>query len=192
MILIDDILISDEIIEKKFLCSLQHCKGACCIEGDGGAPLEEEEADILLANIYKIFPYITDEGKEAILQQGVAIADPDTTYSELATPLIQGGACAYIAYTDEGIASCGIENAFRAGSIDFLKPISCHLYPIRMKKMDDLIALNYDHWDICKSACSLGQTENVAVYQFLKEPLIRKFGEEFYITLENIARGESL
>ncbi len=187
MILINDIIISDEIIEKKFLCNLEKCKGACCIEGDGGAPLEEDEADFILEHIQAIFPYITPEGKEAILQQGVAVADPDTTYSELATPLINGGACAYITYDEKGIVSCGIEKAYQDNVIHFQKPISCHLYPIRMKKLEDLIALNFDEWDICKAACSLGELKNVPIYQFLKAPLIRKFGTEFYETLEHIA-----
>lgn len=187
MILINDIIISDEILEKKFICNLEKCKGACCIEGDGGAPLEEDEADYILEHIQEIFPYITTEGKEAILKQGVAVADPDTTYSELATPLINGGACAYINYDKNGYIICGIEKAHQENKIDFLKPISCHLYPIRMKKLEDLIALNFDEWDICKAACTLGEINNVPVYQFLREPLIRKFGIEFYETLEQIA-----
>ena len=186
MILIDDIIVSDEILEKKFICNLKACKGACCVEGDGGAPLEEEEADLLLEHIEKIAPYISPDGKKAINTQGVAVPDNDGQYTDLATPLIDDGACAYIGYDNDEIAYCSIERAYNDGVIPFNKPISCHLYPIRMKRMDGTIALNYDTWDICTAACTLGEQQQMPVHEFLKVPIIRRFGSEFYEVLDQI------
>jgi hypothetical protein len=186
VILIDDVLISDDVLEKQFVCNIAKCKGACCVEGDTGAPVEKEERKILKKIYPKIKPYLLPEGIEAIEKQGVYVDEPDEEYTAYATPLINGGVCAYINYDENGAAVCAIENAHRDGVIDFKKPISCHLYPIRLKKMETVTAMNYDVWDICSDACKLGKKLQVPVYQFLKEPIIRKFGEEFYEIMERV------
>lgn len=188
MILIDDILISDDVVEKQFVCNLNACKGACCIEGDSGAPVEEDEVELLEKSLDKVLPYLTDEGRKAIEEQGVYIVEEDDEYTGLATPLINGGACAYIAYRQDGTVTCAIEEAYNDGKIDFRKPISCHLYPIRIKNYDTVTGVNFDEWDICDDACSLGKSLKVPVYVFVKDALIRKFGPEFYEVLEQAAK----
>lgn len=190
MILIDDVLISDDVIEKPFVCDLEKCKGACCIEGDSGAPVEDEERAILEAVYPKIKKYLLPEGIKAIEEQGTWVDEPDDEYTAYATPLINGGACAYVNFDENNIAYCAIEKAYNDGIVDFKKPISCHLYPIRLKKMETVTAMNYDKWDICNPACKLGKKLKVPLYQFLKEPIIRKFGEEFYEVLEQVAQQE--
>lgn len=188
MILIDDILISDDVVEKQFVCNLNACKGACCIEGDSGAPVEEDEVELLEKSLDKVLPYLTDEGRKAIEEQGVYIIEEDDEYTGLATPLINGGACAYIAYRPDGTVTCAIEEAYNDGKIDFRKPISCHLYPIRIKNYDTVVGVNFDEWDICDDACSLGKSLKVPVYVFVKDALIRKFGPEFYEVLVQAAK----
>ena len=180
MLLIDEILISDDIIESQFICDLDACKGACCINGEGGAPLEKAELTILLDIYEKIEPYLTPEGKKAIGQQGLFVRTAESNFSEYATPLVDNKACAYLSYDDDGIAMCGIQKAYEAKEVDWPKPISCHLYPIRINKNEFFEAINYDRWDICKAACTLGEKESVYLYEFLKEPLIRKYGAAFY------------
>lgn len=188
MILIDDILISDDVVEKQFVCNLKACKGACCIEGDSGAPVEEEEIELLQNSLEQVLPYLTEAGRKAIAEQGVYIVEEDDEYTGLATPLINGGACAYIAYRPDGTVTCGIEEAYNEGKITFRKPISCHLYPIRIKNYDTVVGVNFDEWDICNDACSLGKELKVPVYRFVKDALIRKFGPEFYEVLEQAAK----
>ena len=178
-------LLSEDIFDKNFVCNLNACKGACCWEGDWGAPLEEEEFDILEAIYPKVKPYLTPAGIEAIELQGVAVIDDEDDYS---TTLIDGGPCAYIGYESDGTAYCAIEKAHKDGVVDWKKPISCHLYPIRIKKLPDYEALNYDKWDICSAACSLGDELKVPVYRFLKDALQRKYGEAFYAQLEDMAK----
>ena len=186
MILIDNKVVSLDLIEKEFICNLDACKGACCWEGDYGAPLSSEET-VILGEIYSIVaPYLTDAGRKAIQQQGTSVYNDEV--NEFSTPLIQNAACAYIAYSENGIAQCGIEQAHQAGKIDFKKPISCHLYPIRIKSYENFDAVNYDKWDICDAACSLGKKEQVPIYRFVKEALIRKYGATFYDELEVIAQ----
>ena len=180
MIIIKDTITSDDIKENFFVCDLQKCKGACCVEGDLGAPLEEEELEILDEEYEKVKPYLTDKGKEAIDKQGKYIYDEDGDYS---TPTIGGKECAYAVYDDKGLLKCGIELAYNDGKINFKKPISCHLYPIRISKYQNFKAINYDRWEICDPACSLGKALKVPLFEFLKEPLIRKFGEEWYNNL---------
>ncbi len=184
MILIDNLLISDEIIERKFVCNLKACKGACCVEGDAGAPLEKDEIKILEKEIENIKPFITSEGVKAINKQGVWMKDRSDTDYKTKTPLMKGGACAYTVFDEKGTAGCGIEKAYEAGATTFHKPISCHLYPIRITKSSAVEMLNYDEWDICSPACQLGEQLKVPVYQFLKAPLIRKYGEDMYEALE--------
>jgi hypothetical protein len=182
MLAIGDILVSEEIFEKKFVCDLQKCKGACCIEGDCGAPLKKDEIEILEKEYENYKPYLTSEGIQAIEQQG--FYDEDVDDKSTNTPLIDGGPCAYINYKD-GISYCGIEKAYLEGKTSFRKPISCHLYPIRVSGVGELQAVNYERWSICADACTLGESLSVPVYKFLKEPIERAFGKTFYEILED-------
>ena len=180
MILIDNTCITDDIADQFFVCNLEKCKGACCVEGDSGAPLDEEELDIL-RDIYEIVePYLSEEGKAAINKQGVYTTDEDGDY---VTPIIDGRECAYAFYDETKHLKCGIEQAYLDGKISYKKPLSCHLYPIRVSKYDQYHALNYDRWSICRDACSLGEHLGVPLYIFLKEPLVRAYGEEWYAQL---------
>ncbi len=177
-------IVSEDIIAKDFVCNLNACKGACCIEGEAGAPVTEEEVTILKEIYPKVKPFLRPEGIAAIEKQGTHIK---TDLDELETPLVDGRECAYVTFTDKGIASCGIEDAFNAGSIDFRKPISCHLYPIRVQDYSEFAAVNYHRWPICDDACTLGKELQVPVYKFVKAALIRKFGENWYSELEKVA-----
>jgi hypothetical protein len=177
MIIIQNTVISDDIRDNFFVCNLEACKGACCVEGDLGAPLEEKELAILEAEYDKIKPFLTEAGQQAIEAQGLYIKDWEGDFS---TTTINDRECAYALYDERGILKCGIEQAYLAGATSFKKPISCHLYPIRITKYEDFEALNYDRWNICNPACSFGANLGVRIYQFLKEPLIRKYGEEWY------------
>ncbi|PJJ59991.1 DUF3109 family protein [Hymenobacter chitinivorans] len=177
MIIIQNTVISDDVRDNFFVCNLEACKGACCVEGDLGAPLEAHELQILQDEYHKIKPFITEAGQQAIEQQGLYIKDWEGDYS---TTTINDRECAYALYDERGILKCGIEQAYLAGVTTFKKPISCHLYPIRITKYEDFEALNYDRWNICNPACSFGATLGVRIYQFLKEPLVRKYGEEWY------------
>ncbi|SDX65591.1 DUF3109 family protein [Hymenobacter psychrophilus] len=177
MIQIQHTLISDDVRDNFFVCNLEACKGACCVEGDLGAPLEPEELDILNQEYENIKPFLTDAGRAAIEQQGRYIKDWEGDFS---TTTINDRECAYALYDERGILKCGIEQAYLAGATSFKKPISCHLYPIRITKYDGFEALNYDRWTICSPACSFGASLGVRIYQFLKEPLIRKYGEGWY------------
>ena len=178
---IRDKVVSTQIFEKKFVCDLAACKGACCIEGDAGAPLTVEEVSILEDDLEAIKPYMREEGLKAIEEQGVFYIDQD---NEPVTTLVNGAECAFVFFDEQGITKCSIEQANREGKTDFKKPISCHLYPIRVKEFDDFTALNFDKWDICSPACACGDELNVPVYKFLKEPIIRAFGMPFFDVLE--------
>jgi Fe-S-cluster containining protein len=188
MILVQDILVSDEVVEEQFLCNLTACKGACCWEGDAGAPLEDDELAILDRILPDIKPFLTARGIEEIEKQGTFYIDAEDGLP--ATTLIDGGPCAYINYTEDGIAQCGIEQAWKAGATDFRKPISCQLYPIRVERNEkvDFEALNYHRWDICSAACTAGKKAKLPVYQFLKDAIIRKYGEDFYEELDATAQ----
>ena len=177
-------IVSDELIEKDFVCNLNACKGACCVEGDAGAPVEKEEVQILEDIYEKVKPFLRPEGIAVIESEGTSVV---SEWGELETPLINGRDCAYVTFTDTGIASCGIENAYNAGVIDFKKPISCHLYPARIKEYSSFSSVNYHKWDVCDPACTLGASLQVPVYKFLKEALVRKFGEAWYAELEKVA-----
>ncbi len=183
MLQIGEILVSDDVIEKEFVCNLDKCKGACCVEGDYGAPLEEDELAILKKVYPKVKPYLSKEGIAAIEAQGTHVLDED---GDLSTPTIGGRECAYAIYDEKNILKCGIEQAHKDGKIDWKKPISCHLYPIRITKKKNFEALNYHKWSICSPACSLGKELHVPVYKFLKEPLIRKYGKAWYNELEQV------
>lgn len=177
-------IVSEDIIENDFVCNLSACKGACCVDGDAGAPLEREEADILKAIYPKVKPFLRKAGVEAIEDQGVFI---ETENGELETPLINGADCAYVIFDRKKTALCGIEEAYNQGVISWKKPLSCHLYPIRVKDYTEFSAVNYHRWQICDDACELGKEFQVPVYKFVKEALIRKFGEDWYMELEKIA-----
>ncbi len=186
MIAIDNVLLSDEVVEEHFVCDLNKCKGGCCVDGDCGAPLTEEETKII-ARIYpKIKSYLLPEYIAEIEKQGTHTTDDQYGY---VTPTVNGGICVY-GYTDElGIVKCGIEKAWKEGKVKFRKPISCHLYPIRIISHPGYEAVNYEpRPSLCKPACKLGDKLKVPVYVFLKEALVRKYGEEFYEGLDAVAK----
>lgn len=187
MIIVQDKLVSDELVEQKFVCNLSACKGACCWEGDYGAPLEEAELPILEAIFDRVKPFLSPAGIAAIEAQGKYVRIEEE--NEWATTLVDNGPCAYMTLDALGIAKCGIEQAWKAGVIDFQKPISCHLYPVRVEKNEQsgFEALNYHEWNICAAACELGKKEQVPVYQFVKDAIIRKYGTEFYDELDGAA-----
>ena len=191
MIAIDNKLISDHIIEEQFVCDLSKCKGGCCEDGDAGAPLNVDELDELINHYETIKPYLTPAGIAAIEKQGKYTFDK--TYGWV-TPTIKGEMCAY-AYRDENkIIKCGIEQAYYDGKLAWKKPISCHLFPIRIQKSKldpDVEYVNYEpREDLCKAACALGKKLKVPVYIFLKESIIRKYGEGFYEALAATAEHE--
>lgn len=174
-------LVSDELIKENFICNLTKCKGACCVEGDSGAPLEKDELAILDEIYPKIKHLMTEKGIAAIEEQGTHVKDFEGDYT---TTCVDGNKeCAYVTW-ENGITKCAIEKAYEQGIVDWKKPISCHLYPIRLTKYPEFDMLNYDRWSICSPACTFGNEHKVKVYQFLKEPLIRKYGEEWYQELE--------
>ncbi|OUR94746.1 hypothetical protein A9Q87_03690 [Flavobacteriales bacterium 34_180_T64] len=180
-------IVSEDIIEKDFVCNLSACKGACCVDGDAGAPLEKNEA-LILDKIYpKVKPFLRKEGIAVIEKEGTFITTKD---GELETPLINGADCAYVNFDDKGVALCAIEEAHNQGEIDWKKPVSCHLYPIRVKDYSEFSAVNYHKWQICDDACTLGKELQVPVYKFVKQALIRKFGEDWYMELETIASSK--
>ncbi len=178
-------IVSEEILENDFVCNLNACKGACCVEGEAGAPLDEEETKTLEKLYPAIKPFLREEGIKAIEEQGTWVTGLD---GEPETPLVNGSECAYVVFNDSGIAKCGIEEAYNADKISFKKPISCHLYPVRIKKYASFAAVNYHQWHICNDACTLGTSLQVPIYKFVKEALIRKFGEDWYNQLEQVAK----
>lgn len=182
---IQDKIVSTQIFERQFVCDLNACKGACCIEGDGGAPVTPEEVEIIQKHLDQIRPYMRPEGIAAIEENGIVYQDEDF---EPATTLVNNKECAFVYFDASHTAKCAIEKAQREGKIDFIKPISCHLYPIRTKKFSEYEALNYEKWDICEPACACGEKLEVPVFKFLKEPLIRAYGETFYHELEIVSK----
>lgn len=179
---IDNKIVHRDILSKNFACDLKKCKGACCIEGDSGAPLEEDEAEKIKEILPKIIDMLNDDAKKIIQEQGPVIIDIE---GDLTTNIIgKGGACVFVTYNDEGIALCSIEQAWQNGLTDFRKPLSCHLYPIRIKKYNNFEAVNFHEWEICKDAIINGTINNIKVYEFLKEALIRKYGEKWYDELK--------
>lgn len=188
MIEIGKTLISDDVVEEAFVCDLTKCKGACCVEGDLGAPLLKEELSIVQELIDVVKPYLSKEAVEVLEKEGAYVHDSDGDYS---TTTIDNKECAFAFYDDQNVLKCSIEQAHKEGKTDFKKPISCHLYPIRVAKLPDFDALNYDRWQICSPACDLGKELKVPVYKFLKEALIRKYGENWYEELETTIRDRS-
>jgi hypothetical protein len=188
MIAIDHVLISDEIVQEAFVCDLSSCKGGCCVDGDAGAPLEKEELEQLNAFYQLVKPYMTAEGIAQVEKNGKYLYDREFGW---VTPTIQGALCAYGKKDKNGVIKCAIEQAYLEEKITWKKPISCHLFPVRIKKSKrepDVEYLNYEpREDLCKAACSLGNKLSVPVYVFLKESLVRKYGEDFYQALEEAA-----
>lgn len=177
MIQIDDVIVALDVIEENFICDLSACKGICCVEGDSGAPLERDEVEI----IEKLLPIVWDDlspaAQEVINKQGVAYKDSD---NEMVTSIVNNKDCVFTYYDETDTCKCAIEKAHREGKTDFYKPISCHLYPIRLQKYHDFLAVNYHRWKVCRDAVTLGDKEGVRVYQFLKEPIVRRFGQLWY------------
>lgn len=176
MLKIDEILVSDDLKENYFACNLKACKGDCCVEGDAGAPLEEEEISILEDYVDEVKPYMTVEGKKSIEKTGVFDYDAEGDY---VTPLIKNRECAFV-YKEQGIKFCAIEKAFLEGKIKFQKPVSCHLYPARLSKVGEFTAVNYHKWNICAPAIINGRKEGIPLYIYLKSSLTRKFGTAWY------------
>jgi hypothetical protein len=180
---IDDKLLSSDLFTECFCCDYESCGGICCVYGDSGAPLEEKETEIIKQNIAEILPYMKPEGRQTVEKNGVGVLDAD---GDLVTPLINGEECAYSFYDENANCFCSIERAYIDKKINFRKPVSCHLYPVRVKNANGTAMLNYDRWSICQCARDKGENEKIYVYQFLKDAIIRCFGNEFYAKLENI------
>ena len=186
MIIVGNTYLSDDVAEKQFVCDLEKCKGACCVEGDAGAPLDEDERAILEKIYPEVAPYLSEAGRQAIAEQGTWTVDQDGDYT---TPTVGNRECAYAVYGEKGILKCGIEQAHRDGRVDFPKPVSCHLYPIRITQYDQWDAVNYHRWHICDPACQLGEALQVPVYKFLRNALVRKYGQAWYDELEKQLTG---
>lgn len=187
MIIIGDKIVQKEVLEEQFLCNLNACKGACCWEGDYGAPLTREEMHTLERVYEDVKPFLSEEGIRVIEEKGVY--EYFHGMKDYGTTLLPDGACTFLTKDADGIAKCGIEQAYRAGATDFYKPISCHLYPIRVEEnhSNGFETLEYDRWDICSAACTLGKQHQLPVYRFLKEAIVRKYGEDFYEELDAAA-----
>lgn len=177
MIQIQDAILSDDIFNAHFICDLCKCKGECCVEGESGAPLEKEEYDAIRAILPVILDELSVEARKLIEEQGIAYVDCD---GELVTSIIKGKECVFTYFDENGVCGCVIDKAYREGRILVPKPISCHLYPIRLQRYKNFTAVNYHRWSVCKPAVKLGKQKGVKIYEFLKEPLIRRFGENWY------------
>lgn len=185
MIQIDDVLVSLDVLEQRFCCSLDACKGACCIEGDAGAPVELDEVAELENVLDIVWEDLSPEAQAVIKKQGVVYTDCD---GDLVTSIVNNKDCVFTCYDENGGCFCAIEKAYRAGKTKFYKPVSCHLYPIRVKDFGEIKGVNYHRWDVCKAAVLLGKKLDLRVYQFLKEPLIRRFGQVWYDELDDAVR----
>jgi hypothetical protein len=185
MVQIGNVVVALDVFTEKFICNPDACKGGCCIEGDAGAPVEREELEQLENLLPIVWDDLSPEAQAVIKKQGVYYYDRD---GELVTSIVNNKDCVFTYYDGKGCCFCAIEKAYRAGKIDFYKPISCHLYPIRVSDFGSYKAVNYHQWNICHAAVTLGKNKNTPVYQFLKEPLIRKFGEDWYAELETVAK----
>ena len=177
----DNTLVSLDVLEKEFCCDLDTCRGSCCIEGDAGAPLTVEEEEKIQSILPVLLPDMTKEAKAVVEAQGIAYNDPS---NERVTSIVNNKDCIFARTDHNGWCYCLIEKAYNAGKIDFKKPISCHLYPIRLTKVGEYTGLEYHRWDICHCARILGKKKHIPLYQFLKEPLIRRFGQAWYEELE--------
>jgi hypothetical protein len=189
VISIENTLVSDDLISKEFVCNIAKCKGACCVEGEAGAPLEKEEVVFLQKNYPKIKPYLNDKGTQAIEEQGVFVKGLDGDFE---TPLVKGKECAYTVFSENGTASCGIEKAHQQGAIDFQKPISCHLYPVRVQHYDKMTAVNYHAWSICSDACDLGDYVKNSRVSVCKKSLDSKIWNSLVPSLRNFRQKDLL
>jgi hypothetical protein len=178
-------IVSEDILDREFVCNLNACKGSCCVEGEAGAPVTKEETEILKQIFPKVIPFLRNEGIDAIEKQGFYTTNP---VGDFETTLVNKKECAYAIFDDQGIAKCGIEEAFNKGIIDFKKPISCHLYPVRIQEYSRLTAVNYHSWPICDDACVLGKELKVPTYIFVKDALVRKFGNVWFDELDSAAK----
>ncbi len=186
MIAIEKTLVSLDLIEKQFVCDIQACKGACCVAGDSGAPLDKEELPILEEILDKVKPYMSLKGLKAVDKTGCYVVDSDGDYTT--TLVAPGKECAFVVFDENKVAKCAIEMAWMDKKINWQKPISCHLYPVRITKHKAYDAVNYEKWEVCKPACACGEKMKVPVYKFLKKPLIRKYGKDWYKQLEKSAK----
>jgi hypothetical protein len=188
MIAIDNVLVSDELIKEAFVCDLNACKGACCVDGDAGAPLDKKELKKIDEVYDAVLPYLDERSKAELDRQGRYVYDKEFGW---VTPTINGAICVYGIRDEQGIVKCGIEQAYLDGKVKWKKPISCHLFPVIVKQSNDgeTEFANYQpREDHCKAACALGKKLKVPVYQFLKEPLVRRFGKDFYEALDATAK----
>lgn len=174
----DNTLVTLDVVERFFSCDLDFCLGQCCIDGDAGAPLTSTEEEKIKEILPLIWEDLLPRAKQEIEQNGISYLDPE---GELVTQILDNSNCVFSCYAPGGMCICAIEKAYREGKIDFMKPISCALYPLRLKTLSNgSVAVNYHRWKICKSAEVMGRSKGIRVYQFLKEPLIRRFGQEWY------------
>ncbi len=185
MLLIKDTMVSLDLIERFFVCDLDSCLGQCCIDGDAGAPLLEEEREEIERHMDEILPLLNPSAQSIIKECGASYIDEE---GDLVTQIVEGKDCVFTTYAEGGKCLCALEKAYRKGKFPQLKPSSCHLYPVRLRKYGDMTAVNLHRWKICKCAEILGRSRKVRAYEFLKEPLIRKFGEEWYAELEHTAK----
>jgi hypothetical protein len=184
MIQIQDTIVSLDVLEKSFFCDLPVCKGVCCVEGESGAPVEEDEIALLEETLPAVWDDLSPGAREVIRQQGVVYIDAD---GDFVTSIVEGANCVFSCYDENGYCKCAIEKAYREGKTGFYKPVSCHLYPVRVTQYRGFRAVNYHRWQVCEAAVRLGMKNGVKVFRFLKEALVRKFGEEWYRQLENVA-----
>lgn len=184
MIILEDTLISEDLLERKFCCNLNACKGACCIEGDWGAPLEESEVSLIEEQLPNILPYLSSTSQHKIRENGFFELDDE---GERVTNCLSDGKCVFAIENRNGILGCGIEKAFLEGKTHFRKPISCHLYPVRLIRTETYTAVNYHQWNICNAACSKGEELGLPVFRFVKDALIRRFGEEWFNALQELS-----
>lgn len=181
---VGDVLLSPDILTERFCCDLDACKGICCVEGDAGAPVTLDEIERIEEAMDEVWAGMSASAQAVIDKQGVAYSDPD---GELVTSIVGGKDCVFTCHED-GCCLCLLEKAYRSGRSSFCKPISCALYPIRERRLSNgTVALNYHRWEVCRDAVKKGRELDLPVYRFLKEPLIRRFGEEWYHELEIMA-----
>ncbi len=185
MLQIGNTLVSLDLVEKYFYCNLDDCLGECCIEGDAGAPLLKEEAEKLQALLPRILPYLSEKARKVVEEEGISYIDQE---GDLVTQLVEGANCVFTTFAPDGKCLCALEKAKREGEADFFKPISCALYPVRVKEYDSFTAVNFHRWKICKGAEVMGRSKGIRAYEFLKEPLTRKFGKEWYDELSLTSR----
>ena len=188
MFQLGDTLVSEDLLKEHFACDLSQCKGACCVEGEAGAPLSAEEVQQLTKDYDAIAPFLNEAGRKAIAAQGTSIVAKDKS---LETPLVDGAACAYATFDERGWVHCGIEQAHQAGAVDWKKPISCHLYPVRVKDYSVFTAVNYHRWQICSTGCANGKQMQMPLYRFVAEALQKKFGADWFAELERVASKQN-